>query len=129
MVTMPRRKKSKEPSKLEVAIKKAMDKMTAEDYLKLGLFGSTAGIISKFKLTGILPFLGKAAHPEDWVPTGLKAPWPTHRRRMPWEPTKKGGPVDIQSRLIDVGLSALTSYLIVYHPDAVAKTIDAVIPF
>jgi len=78
-------------------------------------------VCHKMNLAGFLNWFGIAT---DRVPTGLPGPF-AMRRRFPWE--TKPEP-DLEDKICEWGIPALVSWILVYHPDAIAKGIDAIIP-
>lgn len=93
-----------------------------EPYARLGVFLVGTVVCHKLNLAGMLNWFGMAT---DRVPTGLPGPF-AWRRRFPWEAP---GKQDLEDKICEWGIPALTSWMIVYHPEAVANLVDAMIPF
>jgi len=79
-------------------------------------------VCHKMNLAGFLNWFGVAT---DRVPTGLPGPF-AWRRKFPWEQEAKP---DLEDKICEWGIPALASWMLVYHPEAVANMVDAMIPF
>jgi len=48
------------------------------------------------------------------------------RRKFPWE---QAAQPDLEDKICEWGIPALTSWMLVYHPEAIANMVDAMVPF
>jgi len=92
-----------------------------EKFLRLGIWGLTTVVCHNLNIGGIINWFGKA---NDRVPTGLPGPF-AWRRRFPWESQPEP---TLEDKICEWAIPALASYTLVYHPDAIAKFVDAMIP-
>lgn len=79
-------------------------------------------VCHKLNLAGFINWMGQ---PTDKIDTGLPGPF-KWRMRFPWEKADKP---DLTDKITEWGIPALTSWMLVYHPEAVAAFVDALIPF
>lgn len=93
-----------------------------EPYMKLGLWAAGTVMCHNLNLAGMISWFGSHT---DRIGTGLPPPFHL-RRRFPWEraPTPTW-----EDKITEWAAPALTSWMLVYHPEAIAKFIDAMIPF
>jgi len=100
---------------------KIVDKLTPEMATKLALFGVGTVVVHNLNLANLITYFNKS---NDYVDTGL--PYPFGRRiRFPWETADKP---TWEDQVCEWGLPAIISWILVYHPEAAAKFVDAVIP-
>ena len=93
-----------------------------EKAVRLGVWALGTVVCHNLNLGGFINWMGQA---NGRVPTGL--PYPFHVRiRFPWESAPKA---DLEDKICEWGVPALTSWMLVYHPEAIANFIDALIPF
>jgi len=92
-----------------------------KDKVGIGVWLVGTVVCHNLNLAGFLNWFGMAT---DRVPTGLPGPF-AQRRRFPWE---QKSTASLEDKICEWGIPALTSWILVYHPDAVARLIDAMIP-
>ena len=103
-------------------IGKFVDKLTLDEITRVSLFLTGTVVAHNLNLAGIVTWFGKE---NKDVETGL--PYPFNKRiRFPWERGK--GPT-WEDRITEWALPALMSWILIYHPEALAKFVDALIPF
>ena len=101
---------------------KLIDKLSPEMLTKLGLWGVGTVVVHNLNVAGLVTYFGKS---NDYVETGL--PYPLSRRiRFPWEAAEEKTWEDM---VCEWGLPAIISWMLVYHPEAIAKFVDAMVPF
>jgi len=92
-----------------------------EKAVRIGVWLLGTVVCHNLNIGGIINWFGKA---NDRVPTGLPGPF-AWRRRFPWEAEAKP---TWEDRICEWAIPALASYTLVYHPEAIAKFVDAMIP-
>lgn len=125
---MPRKKKSKVPKtqkEWEEKIKRFIEErlvISPEELVRIGVFGIGTVVAHNLNLAGMLDWFGRGS---ETIKTGL--PYPFHERiRFPWE---KAAEPNWEDKVTEWGLPMLVSWMLVYHPDAIAKFVDALVPF
>lgn len=103
-------------------LEKILSKMEPEAGLRLLLFGAGTVTLHNLNIGGIVDWFGRG---NKTIETGLPYPF-SRRTRFPWE---KGTNPTAEDRITEWAVPALTAYILVYHPEAAAKFIDAMIPF
>ena len=98
-----------------------------EKAVRLAVWALGTVACHNLNIAGMFTWFGK---PNDLVPTGLPAipfgPPIAFRRRFPWEQQPEPTSED---KITEWALPAITSWMLIYHPEAIAKFIDALIPF
>jgi len=92
-----------------------------EKAVRLGVWALGTVACHRLNIAGMFNWFGKV---NELVPTGLPEPF-AFRRRFPWEPKPKP---TWEDHITEWALPAITSWMLVYHPQAVANFIDAMIP-
>jgi len=92
-----------------------------EKMVRIGVWGLGTIVCHNLNVAGMVNWFGQ---PTDRVPTGLPPPFHL-RRRFPWE--KEPEPT-FEDKICEWGVPALISYILVYHPEAIAKMVDAMVP-
>lgn len=102
-------------------IVKLIDRTTLKEATSFGLFCLGTVAMHNLNVGGLITWFGKR---NDSIETGL--PYPFHKRiRFPWE--KQSKPT-FEDKLTEWAVPALMSWIMVYHPEAVARFIDAIVP-
>jgi hypothetical protein len=104
-------------SELEKALK-----LVDKDKVSVGVWALGTVVCHKLNIGGFINWLGQ---PTDTIETGLPYPF-SRRRRFPWE---TGDKPDWEDKICEWGIPMMASWLLVYHPEAVANFVDALIPF
>jgi len=103
-------------------IGKLIDRTSLDDVLRLILFAGGTVTLHNLNIGGVITWFGKS---NDYVGTGL--PYPFHRRiKFPWE---QGDTPTIEDKVTEWFIPAISSYVLIYKPEAIAAFIDAMIPF
>jgi len=93
-----------------------------EKAVRLGVWALGTVACHNLNITGMFNWFGKL---NETIPTGLPPPF-HRRRRFPWEQAPNP---TWEDKVTEWALPAITSWMLVYHPMAIAKFIDAMIPF
>jgi len=93
-----------------------------EKAVRLAVWAAGTVACHRLNIAGMFTWFGKL---NQRVPTGLPGPF-AFRRRFPWEAEAKP---NWEDKITEWALPAITSWMLVYHPEAVAKFVDAMIPF
>lgn len=93
-----------------------------ESIARLAVFGVGTVVAHNLNIAGVLSFFGKDS---ELIPTGLPYPF-DERRRFFWEQQDKP---TLEDKITEWGLPMIVSWMLVYHPEAIAKFVDAMIPF
>jgi len=111
--------KEKQKELLEL-LEKALKQ--AEPALRLGLWAVGTVTFHKLNIGGIINWFGQS---NEYIPTGLPYPFDV-RIRFPWESTPEP---TWEDQVTEWAIPALLSYAMVYHPEAIAQFVDAMVPF
>ena len=99
-------------------ILKAIDK----EKVSLALWLGGTVVFHNLNVGGIVSWFDRS---NEYVHTGL--PYPFQRRiRFPWEKEEKP---TLEDKITEWAIPALVSWVMVYHPVALAQFIDAMVPF
>ena len=93
-----------------------------EKAVKLGLWAAGTVAFHRLNITGFINWFGKL---NDRVYTGLPPPF-AWRTRFPWEEAREPSWED---KITEWALPGIACWIMIYHPEAVAKFVDAMIPF
>jgi len=93
-----------------------------EKAVRLGVWALGTVACHRLNIAGMFNWFGKF---NERVPTGLPAPF-DWRRKFPWEPDPEP---TWEDKVTEWALPAITAWMLVYHPDAIAKFVDAMVPF
>jgi hypothetical protein len=94
-----------------------------EKTVQLGVWALGTVVCHNLNLAGMVNWFGR---PTDRIDTGLPGPF-RWRRRFPWEREENKEPT-LEDKICEWGIPAITSWMLVYHPDAIARFVDAMIP-
>lgn len=114
-------KKQRVKSKLERFIEERLV-IEPEKAVRIGVWAVGTVVCHNLNISGLVKWFGKQ---NERVDTGLPGPF-RWRRKFPWE---TGTDPTLEDKICEWGIPALASYALVYHPEAIAKFIDAMIPF
>jgi len=93
-----------------------------EKAVRIGVWLLGTVVCHNLNIGGLINWFGKA---NDRVPTGLPGPF-AWRRKFPWEAEPEP---TLEDQICEWAIPALTSYMLVYKTEAIAKFVDAMIPF
>ena len=93
-----------------------------EKAVKLGLWAAGTVAFHNLNITGFITWFGRT---NDRIATGLPPPF-AWRTRFPWEQREKAG---LEDKITEWALPGIAAWIMIYHPEAVAKFVDAMIPF
>jgi len=116
-----RKKKDEVTSKLRRFIEERLV-LEPEKIARLGVWAAGTVVCHNLNIGGIINWFGQAT---DTVPTGWPPPF-HRRRRFPWEAEPEQ---TWEDKICEWAIPAVTSWILVYHPEAMAQFIDAMIPF
>ena len=115
----------KKPLKLKTKLQRFIEErlvIEPEKAVRLGVWALGTVVCHNLNIGGFINWMGQT---NDYVDTGL--PYPFARRiRFPWEQQPEP---TWEDKVCEWGIPALASWLLVYHPEAVANFVDALIPF
>ena len=114
-------KKLKLKTKLQRFIEERLV-LDPEKIARLGLWGAGTIAFHNLNITGFITWFGRSS---DRIATGLPPPF-AFRTRFPWE--QKPEPT-WEDKFTEWALPAIAAWIMIYHPEAVAKFVDAMIPF
>jgi len=95
-----------------------------KDKVSIGVWALGTVVCHNLNIGGFINWFGT---PTDRIDTGLPGPF-RFRRRFPWEKAEDGKPT-WEDKVCEWGIPAIASWLLVFHPEAVANFVDALIPF
>jgi len=93
-----------------------------EKTVRIGVWLLGTVVCHNLNLAGTIKWFGNL---DERVPTGLPGPF-AYRRKFFWE--KKAEPT-WEDKICEWGLPAVMSWILIYHPEAVAQFVDAMVPF
>lgn len=103
-------------------IGKLIDRISVDDVMKATALGVGTVVCHNLNLAGTISWFSKT---NQRVETGL--PYPFHERiKFPWETADEP---TWEDQVTEWGLPLILSWILVYHPEAVAKFVDAMVPF
>lgn len=111
--------------KIEAKLKRFIEErfvVEPEKAVRLGVWALGTVACHNLNINGFFNWFGKV---NETIPTGWPPPF-HERRRFPWESQASA---TLEDKITEWALPALTAWVLVYHPMALAKFVDAMIPF